>query len=770
MRFRAKLSTLISAASSLLIFAFALPVFAQSDNQYLKGMVVDSARLPIRDASVEIAISGHTAACATDSTGAFKCELESTEKFEITIRADGFLILRQTIENIQDYKEILVFELVPRPIREEVDVTVLKASTSLEGTPASVDVIERHEIARTASTSVDDVLRQSVGFSLFRRSGSQTANPTTQGASLRGINSSGASRSQVLLDSIPLNDPFGGWIVWSRLPKISLQRIELLRGSSSALFGSGSIGGTVDITPRKMTADGFDLSAELSLGPINTVDASAYSGYKKAGWSFDGVLSTFQTKGYKIVEKASRGKVDDYANSRNTNFSLSAGRDFGKDGRVFARASVFGEGRNNGTPAQKNRTHSRDLTIGTELNFGIFDESARNSRLVLRAFGSTQVFDQTFSAIFGDRSGETLVRLQRVPAQRTGFLSHFFSLVRGHSVVVGLEGTEIRGSSNETGFFGGIPTSKIGSGGRERKYGLFFQDFARIGEKITVAGALRYDHWKNFRALSSLLNISSNSVATEVFENRTEDALSPSISMLYSIGGSFSVYALAGRSFRSPTLNELYRGFRVGSVITNPNALLRAETAWNTEGGARFSGRSVFLRANLFRTVVSNAIANVTVNPGPPVILRERRNSGETTATGFEAEADFNSERFDLSAGFIFIDASVSRSDSDAQLVGLRVPQVPKLQLTLQAAVRPGTGWLIAFQGRAASGQFDDDANTFLLERYFTGDIFVSKRVSGRFSVFATVENIFNSRYSIGKTPVRTVSSPIGFRAGMRWN
>src|SRR5687767_12835844 len=92
-------------------------------------------------------------------------------------------------------------------------------------TPASVTVLDRLAVQQTAGVNLDDRLRVIPGFSNFRRSSSLVAHPTTQGVSLRGIGSTGASRTLVLWDAIPLNDPFGGWVYWTRVSPEDLERV-----------------------------------------------------------------------------------------------------------------------------------------------------------------------------------------------------------------------------------------------------------------------------------------------------------------------------------------------------------------------------------------------------------------------------------------------------------------------------------------------------------------------------------------------------------------
>ena len=106
-----------------------------------------------------------------------------------------------------------VIETPETPARlEPVVVSAGRVEQALQDVPANVTVLTREDIERSAARTVDDLLRQIPGFSLFRRSSSLVANPTTQGVSLRGIGPSGVSRTLVLLDGIPLNDPFGGWV------------------------------------------------------------------------------------------------------------------------------------------------------------------------------------------------------------------------------------------------------------------------------------------------------------------------------------------------------------------------------------------------------------------------------------------------------------------------------------------------------------------------------------------------------------------------------
>src|SRR4029078_11264963 len=153
--------------------------------------------------------------------------------------------------------------LIPSAVAEIV--TVGRTESRRRDTPQSVVILNRNELRSDPATTIDEKLRQVPGFTLFRRAGSQTANPTSQGVSLRGTGGSGASRAAVTYDGFPLNDPFGGWVYWGRVPTESVRSVEVLRGSAGEVFGSSAIGGVIALNSRRPD-DGRVLDLDASYG------------------------------------------------------------------------------------------------------------------------------------------------------------------------------------------------------------------------------------------------------------------------------------------------------------------------------------------------------------------------------------------------------------------------------------------------------------------------------------------------------------------------
>src|SRR5215213_6655325 len=313
LKFLIHLRRVIRFACVVLCFTAAA---AQSTSTRIEGVVQDQTGAAVVRAEVTLkngaAVIGQS---VTDSGGRFRFEVSTPAATILSVRAEGFAAFESRLDAAPTNLLGLEIVLAPAPLSEEVTVTATRTETRLGDTPASIVALSSTELSTTAAVTLDDALRQVPGFSLFRRSGSRTANPTTQGVSLRGTGASGASRAVVLADGVPLNDPFGGWVYWSRVPRTSVNSIEVLRGGASHLYGSAALGGVVNIFTRKASEP--VLLFETSYGNQQTFDASLFTAAHKGQWGASISAETFHTDGYIIVDERERGRVDTPANSRN---------------------------------------------------------------------------------------------------------------------------------------------------------------------------------------------------------------------------------------------------------------------------------------------------------------------------------------------------------------------------------------------------------------------------------------------------------------------
>lgn len=744
-----------------------LVFFASSINaQIISGTVRDQNNAPIQNAEVTVHNQAKIIVQTTsDAEGNFTFDLQNTQNSLLLIKAGGFASFHKILPKY--FNETLNIILEPYAPREEVTVSITQTATRLSETPASVVVLNREILNVTAAQNVDDVLRQVAGFQLFRRSSSKTGNPTTQGANFRGLAGSGASRASVLFDGVSINDAFGGWTYWTRVPKIAVEQIETLRGGASSFYGDQALSGAVNLQTIT-TKDKPVLRFETSGGSQNTFDGSIFGTAGENGFDVSGSFDVFTTEGYIPIAEDERSSVDSKANSRYQNGFLTVEKRFSEMRRVFLRGNLFAENRNNGTRLQTNHTYFRQAVFGTDYS------SEKVGALTLRASIEKQIYDQTFTSIALNRNTESLSRIQRVPSQAANVNLLWSRAFSNHTVSASADFRDVRGASDETAFTNNRAASLISAGGRQQTFSISVQDFWRANKRLNLTFGARFDAWQNTGAFSATRSLAGSAqIIRNDFSDRSENTFSPRIAAMYQINSNFSVYGSFSKSFRAPTLNELYRAFRVGNVLTLANENLRAERADNYETGLDFSGfrQKLNLRGNFFVAEVAHPVVSVTLTTTPSLITRQRQNVGRTRTRGLEFDGEFllrKNLRFSIS--YLLVDSRVADFSNNQNLVGKFLPQVPRQQLNFQMLYRPRSKFSFGLQGRISAAQFEDDLNTLRLDPFFTLDALASYKLPKNFEVFAAVENVFSNAYDIGLTPNRTVAAPRFVRVGLRFD
>jgi outer membrane receptor protein involved in Fe transport len=738
-------------------------LLGQGATARLTGQVLDQAGNAIPNTSVVVEAGNSSLQVSADGAGTFTFDKLPAQSGVLRVEAVGYAPA-QVDWSANGRPEVhLAVTLRLKSYAEQIIVTATRSETTLEDTPASVVVLSDGRLSSTAALMVDDMLRQVPGFSLFRRSGSRTANPTTQGASLRGLSSSGASRTLVLADGVPLNDPFGSWVYWDRIPRTSIASIELLRGGASSLYGNEALGGVIDLRTRQMEAP--TVALDISYGNENTPDVSFSAGEQVGKWGVMLGGEAYRSSGYVLVAPDEAGTIDTPASSEFLTGYERLDRQIGNGGHVFVGANLLGESRHNGTPFQLNNTRIAQLAVGG-------DWQSTAGAFQVRAYGGNEIYNQNFSSIATDRDSETPTRQQRVPSVPIGG-SVQWSRAAGkrQMLLAGFEGLDVRGHSHELVYASGVPSAISDNGGRQTTLSVFGGDIIRLAERWDLTLNARYDYWRNYDALSSAQPLNSPTATVVHFDDRSESAFTPKVALLYHATSNVALNASVYRAFRAPTLNELYRSFRQGNVLTLANPELRAERLTGGEFGTIVSGfdQHLFVRGGFFWSEVSRPVANVTLTSTPTLITRMRENLGTTRSIGFEVEAESHFARsFFLSGGFQYVAATVLDFSANPSLVGLDIPQVPRHQFMFQARYAPSR-WVFSAQGRAVGLQYDDDQNLLPLDAFFALDGMISRRVRRNLEIYGAVENIFNQRYQVAKTPVLNLGPPILGRAGVRW-
>lgn len=666
-----------------------------------------------------------------------------------------------------------------------VSVSATRSSTPLADPSAAVSDIGRAEIQRSAARSVDELLRRIPGFSLFRRLGSGAAHPTTQGVSLRGLGPSGTSRALVLVDGIPLNDPFGGWIYWNSIPTETIERIEVLRGSGASLWGNYAMGGVIDVITR-MPENGAGFIAE----------GGEHGQARTAGWvarrlgatsaQVDGAWS--RSGEYPVIRADVRGPIDGDAGSEYGSGGLRVDHDVSDTTRLRMVLRGFHENRDNGTPYTGNETTRGFLRTGMDIDAG------SRGKIAADVFGTLQEFSSTFSAVTSDRISELPASNQfDVPSSSAGGSLVWTSDAGGrsgaprsrHRLVAGTDALWVEGRSEEYARYieGGF-TRRRNGGAAQVLFGLFVEDVMALTETIDVTGALRLDRWQSYDGFRREIDTTTGTALVDRgLPSRSETLLNPRLGMAWQAFGSLAVRSAVYRGFRAPTINEQVRPFRVRNDITEANADLSPEKLFGVEGGFDHGVGSWRTSATLFWNEIEDPVFNVTVGQGGAVVdpcgfvpaggtCRQRRNLGRSSILGLETGTGIDvGHGLSASVAYLWTNGEIRSAADDPTLVGNRLPQVPRHQGTFAFDYDDGGSWHASLQVRVVGRQYEDDANTRSLSPYATVDAFVGRDLGAGFEVFVAAENLFDKTVESGVSAdgVVSIGAPRLVRAGVRW-
>jgi outer membrane cobalamin receptor len=225
--------------------------------------------------------------------------------------------------------------------------------------------------------------------------------------------------------------------------------------------------------------------------------------------------------------------------------------------------------------------------------------------------------------------------------------------------------------------------------------------------------------------------------------------------------GIFRARASAYRSFRSPTLNELYRTFRAGNSITQANPDLLPETLFGAEAGFDLMGETRRLSVTGFRNSLEDLITNVTLSTTPALTTRQRQNAAAAVTHGVEANLRQSWRHWRGELAWLFADSRYA--------TGLRIPQVAKQQGSATLSWL-GDKTFVSAGLRAYSLQFEDDLNTLPLAGYSTMQFTVRRQLVRSLTARFDMENALDHQYLTGRTPAPQIGAPRLYRVGLRWD
>lgn len=609
---------------------------------------------------------------------------------------------------------------------------------------------ERPEV--NAANRLESVLADVAGLQQFRRSDSRSANPTSQGITLRGLGGNASSRALLVLDGVPQADPFGGWVAFPAYATDRIGRIRVTRGGGSGVAGPGALAGVVEIDSAA-PGEGGALTGRLSGGSRGSLDAQGSAALVRAGGFATLSAAYARGDGFIPVVTEDRGPVDRPAPYEQGSVAARAVVALGRT-ELQANVSAFTDRRERGTAFTANRSEGADASVRL-VGQGRWRWSAL-------AYLQTRGFSSSFAAIDAARTAATQTLDQfNTPATGLGArvevqppLGERFALRLGGDL------RHVEGRTQELfTFVAALPTRRRVAGGENLTAGLFADGSVELGTLTLTAGG-RLDGWRiGGGFLSERALAGGVALADARYPERTGTEATGRAGVAWRPVTPVTLRAAAYRGWRLPTLNELYRPFRVGADAVAADATLKPEHVDGWEAGATFvPSRGVTLAATYFDNRLTDAIANVTAGQGPGLFpqvgfvagtFRRRANLDAIRSRGFEVDAEWRLGAVGARASWSHASARVRASGSAAALDGLRPAQTPVDQVSATLDWRRGAT-TAALTVRHVAAQFEDDGNSRSLAPATTLDAYLALPLTAALALEARGENVTDARVEAG--------------------
>ena len=549
------------------------------------------------------------------------------------------------------------------PLKTTDQVTVTADRTTLpEGqTSKTVYTLTEDQLQQYPSLDLDETLRQHAGFELFRRAPSRIANPTSEGISLRGLGSTAVSRTLVLIDGAPLNDPFGGWIHWNELPQQTIQTVTLVTGGGSDLYGSSALGGVIDVTPETPRTRSFDLYGAGGSQDTSNLQSTGTFTTPILNGLFAG--ESLRTNGYVTTAPALAGAVDTPANVRSQAYRTELGRRDDATKRLFLTGNLLNENRNNGTPLTTNGTRLWRYLAGYDL-----PDTARTASRIRSL------------RLPGGLPPKLLIHL-RQPCHRDPHPPP----ARPHPGARSLCGLH----RPPLGPLRRCLWSRLPRPPGHRSRKTDHCPPPGTSPPANASSAASANSWPSTSSTPEAVslradrasNLDIHQPAGVTQPNRTEVLLSPRLGVTRTLGSLANIHASAFRAFREPSMNELYRTGQVGQEITLANPALTSEraTGWEIGSGVHTPSNNLALQATYFWTEINHPVSAVLISQTATTLTNLRENLGQIRSRGVELAATLYPTRpLSATLGYQYADSTVTQFNPQPTLVGKRIPQVPR--------------------------------------------------------------------------------------------
>ncbi|HEY8949887.1 MAG TPA: TonB-dependent receptor [Rhizomicrobium sp.] len=669
---------------------------------------------------------------------------------------------------------------------ETVVVTATRTATPISDLPQSISVVSATQIQNTPGAGLDDVLRSVPGM-VLSGIGPDVGHPTAYNEGMRGLPTT-ETRMLVMVDGVPINDPFFGYLQWNRVPLNNIDRVEIVRGGGSPLWGNTAMGGVVNVITKSPDSDQLELSA--AGGSYGSYDTSLYANYVATDWLKLSVNATARgTDGYQTTPSswtsfgATNLRSPLYTPTSNQSRNLGFRADFtpsddlhgfinvnyGEDAQILSTPIGLDKQRIWTTDGGLTKTFGNDTTLSATFFHNDNHFTTNNPHLLT----FTTEYNSNQHTTDADDNGASLI----LTHEMDGWLK---------TVSLGADYHKISGHDDANYYLpsGALAVPTIVGGGDQTFLAGFAQARIVPVDALEIMGSLRYQYYE-----------SSNGVDTfppgfASIPDKKKYRFTPRVDAKYSFDDNWALRGAYYQSFRAPTLDQLYRTYADTTAgIYEGDPFLSPETLEGEEVGIDYNLPGLRSQFTLYNSDIKNLITQRNLDPSEyPSILgvtcgfdpvtftyltcTRNINAASAVARGFEAEVNWEiGGGFSSVWAYTYADSRYTRNPIDPTAVGHRLEGVPRHNASASLTYADPSGWQATAVLRYISQSYGDahPADGLIQNARFTVDISGSYDLTGNIQAFVAVQNLFDKRYIAsngGGAPI--LGTPLRVMSGLR--
>ncbi|MBW1679045.1 MAG: TonB-dependent receptor [Deltaproteobacteria bacterium] len=657
------------------------------------------------------------------------------------------IFLARQISFASEKEEEKVIEL------EEIVVTATRTGSELKDVPANVTVITREQIDASSCMRVDDVLRKYAGIDIRRSNGFiGRAN-----VSLRGMGEM-PGRTLILMDGMPMNKADTGTTNWNLFGLDDIERIEIVRGPASALYGSSAMGGVINIITRSPEDRPVSLALNSRFGSWRTwgMEGTISGKVGKLGYYISN--NHLESDGYQTTPGEDQSPYDIKKDLEEDHLWTKFTYDFTDQASLSLGYLHFEDERGEGEKIYHPEGIYRSWdTDGVDLTYkntwGKFDWLARGffreedyywNRERLRRGRYTR-YEVDVKRKDGGATIQT--SFPRLPwgTLTTGF-DYKYGSVDGKDDYK----TEVLVIQNE---------------GKQRTFSFFFNDEIKIKKRLVLNIGGRYDYTKSF---DGTFSDPSGFLASRDFSDESWGEFSPRVGALYHLNESTSLRASIGKAFRAPILDDLYRNGIFRGKFYNANPDLDPETLITYEVGIdHYLTESILVRFSGYYTDAEDFFYPIRIGSDPDTgrDVFQRMNVGEVEIYGFEAEATYQiNPRWSVFGNFTWNRSRIDEFGPDRTLEGNDLEYTPRVKGNIGVSFFDPKICRVELVGRYVDEMYTNSDNDEELNDYLTVDLKLSRKIGKFGEASLDIMNILDEdyeEYSDSRAPGRVIMGMI---------